>query len=68
MENGIKEFFEMGGYATFIWTSYGLSSFVLVALTYLSFRKLRKTQTELAPLEEQRLARRKEMRAKRVTS
>ncbi len=50
----------MGGYGSYIWTSYGISAFVLIGLTLLSLRKLRQIERDLQPLEnERRAARRK---------
>lgn len=52
MEDIVK-FFQMGGYAPFVWSAYGLSAFVFVGLYALSMRSLRQTEAELAELEGQ---------------
>ncbi len=44
-------FFEMGGYAGFIWPAYGAVAVVLVGLMVLSRRSLRSAETELAALD-----------------
>jgi len=47
-------FFEMGGYAGFIWPAYGAVTVVLVGLMVLSRRALKAAETELAALESQK--------------
>ena len=44
-------FFEMGGYAGFIWPAYGAVTVVLVGLMALSRRALKAAETELAALD-----------------
>ncbi len=44
-------FFEMGGYAGFIWPAYGAVTVVLVGLMALSRRALKTAETELAALD-----------------
>ncbi len=44
-------FFEMGGYAGFIWPAYGAAAVVLVGLMVLSRRALKAAETELAALD-----------------
>ncbi len=44
-------FFEMGGYAGFIWPAYGAVTVVLVGLMVLSRRSLKAAETELAALD-----------------
>ncbi|MDH3335924.1 MAG: heme exporter protein CcmD [Rhodospirillaceae bacterium] len=39
------EFFEMGGYAAFVWPAYGLSAGVLVLIAWLSIKDLKQTQS-----------------------
>ena len=53
------EFLEMGGYGTFIWTSYGVSAVVLIGLVISSLRRLRQVERELKPLEDNRRSLRK---------
>ncbi|WP_405054281.1 heme exporter protein CcmD [Telmatospirillum sp.] len=45
-------FFEMGGYARFVWPAYGLVSVVALGLLVMSLRGLRCRQKELAALQE----------------
>ena len=47
-------FFEMGGYAGFIWPAYGAVTVVLVGLMVFSRRALKAAETELAALDPQR--------------
>jgi heme exporter protein D len=46
------EFFDMGGYGAFIWTSYGVSAVILTSLVVTSVLRLKKTERALAPLEQ----------------
>lgn len=48
----LPEFFAMGGYAVYIWPSYGLTALVLVALLGLTLRKNRQLKTIENHLEE----------------
>jgi len=41
----VGEFFEMGGYAAFVWPAYGLSAGVLVLIAWLSIKDLKQTQS-----------------------
>jgi heme exporter protein D len=52
------EFFHMGGYAFFVWTSYGIAFFVLVVNVVLPWRRERRLLKELA--RKSRRARRRE--------
>lgn len=47
-------FFEMGGYAPYVWGSYGLTVLVLAALIYLSIRRLRAAERMLSLLQQSR--------------
>jgi heme exporter protein D len=47
----ISEFLDMGGYAGFIWPSYGAVIAVLAVLLWLSLRGLKAAERELAQLE-----------------
>lgn len=51
---GLSEFFNMGGYGSFIWSAYAISAVILVALTIVSLRQLKSIERALAPLEEDR--------------
>lgn len=39
----MAEFFDMGGYAAFVWAAYGLSAIALVWLAASSWRQLKKS-------------------------
>jgi len=45
------EFFHMGGYAFYVWTSYGLALIVLLANVLAPFRQRRKILADLARRE-----------------
>ncbi|MEP0336857.1 MAG: heme exporter protein CcmD [Alphaproteobacteria bacterium] len=47
----ISEFLDMGGYAGFVWPSYGAVIAVLAVLLWLSLRGLKAAERELAQLE-----------------
>lgn len=55
----MSEFFSMGGYAAYVWGSYGLALIVLVGLLVASMRYLRSTETMLKALEQARPQRRR---------
>ncbi len=55
----MEEFLNMGGYGAFIWPSYGISFLILAFLVVLSFRRLRRIERTLKPLEQDRRARRR---------
>ncbi|MFT6556735.1 heme exporter protein CcmD [Sneathiella sp.] len=57
----MEEFLNMGGYAAFIWPSYGISAAVLGLLAFQSVRRLRKVENELAPFDAERQKRRNKM-------
>ncbi len=59
----MTEFFDMGGYAAYIWPSFGVSAFVLVALTIQSYRRLTNLKAELVLLEAASPRRRRSSRA-----
>ena len=48
----LTSFLFMGGYASFIWPSYGIVAIVLLILVVLSFRTFRFQQRRLVLLEE----------------
>lgn len=54
----MSEFFAMGGYGAFVWSSYAISAVILIALLVTSVRRLNKIERELVPLEAARLERR----------
>ena len=43
----MSEYFAMGGYAAFIWPSYGVAALLLVVLFLLSARRLRAAERAL---------------------
>ena len=47
-------FFEMGGYAAYVWPAYGLATLVVVGLLILSVRRLRSAERMLTLLEQAR--------------
>lgn len=54
----MAEFFAMGGYAWYVWPSYGIAAAVLVGLLVASVRGLRGQETTLKALEGARPRRR----------
>jgi heme exporter protein D len=44
-------FLDMGGYAAFVWPSFGLTAVVLIGLLVLSLRALRAEEAELRALQ-----------------
>jgi heme exporter protein D len=49
--DSIAAFLAMGGYARFVWPSFGLTLIVLAGLLVLSLRGLRAAEAELAALQ-----------------
>ncbi|AUG54117.1 heme exporter protein CcmD [Thalassospira marina] len=47
----MSSFFEMGGYAGYVWSSYGLTTIALIVLLMVSMRGLKKSRRDLAHLE-----------------
>ena len=47
----MTEFFNMGGYAAFVWPALGLSALVMAALYIQSYTSLRARQAELDTLQ-----------------
>jgi heme exporter protein D len=58
----MADFFAMGGYAAYIWPSYGLTAVVMLGLLALSLRELKDNEATLKALE----ALRPNRRAKRA--
>lgn len=52
--DAINQFFAMGGYAGFVWPSYGLGAVVMGALLVVTLRTLRKSEAELKLLQDSR--------------
>ncbi len=48
----VAEFFHMGGYALYVWPSFGLTAAVLAGLLVASLRALRAREAALAALTE----------------
>jgi len=53
----LNEFFHMGGYAFYVWTSYGIALLILLANVVIPLRQRRKVLTDIA-----RAAKRRERR------
>ncbi len=49
----MAEYFEMGGYAAFVWPAYGLAALFMLAMLIASLRAVRHRETLLAALERQ---------------
>ena len=43
----MNEFLEMGGYARYVWSAFGISLSVLIATVWLTKRQLRQTRERL---------------------
>ena len=54
----IAAFFQMGGYAAFVWPALGLTLLVMLGLLVATLRQLRARQRRLAELEAQGASRR----------
>jgi heme exporter protein D len=54
--SAISEFFQMGGYAAFVWPAFGVTAAVMVGLAITSQRRLRANETALAALQAERRA------------
>jgi heme exporter protein D len=52
MSSSFMNFISMGGYGIFIWSSFGLSTVVLISLFIQSRRLLRVSEAELISLQE----------------
>lgn len=42
----LMEFLSMGGYAFFVWSSYGLTTIILLAVVFWSSRQLKQSRTQ----------------------
>ena len=51
--DSLSSFFEMGGYAVFVWPSYLVTAFVLTILFVTTLRYLRTNEAELKDLQGQ---------------
>jgi len=54
MMDALGEFLAMGGYAQFVWPAYLITAVILVVLTGLSLRDLRREEATLRTLRGQR--------------
>lgn len=50
----MREFLDMGGYAVWVWSSYGLSAVGLIGLLIWSLRTLRAREREFEALKRER--------------
>jgi heme exporter protein D len=48
MTSGLREFFAMGGYGLFVWSSYGLTALLLIGNLVLALRRERRVLQELS--------------------
>ena len=49
----MSDYFEMGGYAAFVWPAYGLSALVMIGLVVTAWRNLKVRERDLARLRDQ---------------
>ena len=49
--DSLSTFFAMGGYAGFVWPTYGVSAVVLIGLLAASLRDLKASEADLARLQ-----------------
>ncbi len=52
MTGPLSEFFAMGGYAFYVWASYGAAAIALGVLAYISYRRDRVTAARLETLRQ----------------
>ncbi len=52
----LSEFFDMGGYAVFVWSSYALALVVLIANVWLPWQRHRQSLRKLKRLQRQQKA------------
>lgn len=52
----LRTFFEMGGYALFVWSGYGLAAIAMIGLLVASLRTLRAREKEFAAVRRNRPA------------
>lgn len=56
--DAVSEFLNMGGYAAYVWSSYGLALVLLVGLAVVTRQAMRRNERQLARLQAAREARR----------
>ncbi len=54
--DSLRAFFEMGGYAVFVWSGYGLAAIAMIGLLAASLRTLRAREKEFAAVRRNRPA------------
>lgn len=54
----MTDYFAMGGYAAYVWPSYGLTAVVMIGLLVMSLRELKDNEATLKALENLRPGRR----------
>lgn len=54
----MTDYFAMGGYAAYVWPSYGLTAVVMIGLLIMSLRELKDNEATLKALENLRPGRR----------
>jgi heme exporter protein D len=47
----MNEFFNMGGYAVYVWSAYGITAFLLMGLVFWTVLVLKNSEKELKALE-----------------
>ncbi len=52
--DGLHDFFDMGGYAVWVWTSYGVSALGLIGMLVWSARTLKAREKEFEDLKNSR--------------
>ena len=63
----MMQFLEMGGYAGYVWSSYGIAAFALIVLLVTTMRGLKRSRSDLAQLETLLKARRPRRRKARTS-
>jgi heme exporter protein D len=48
---GLRDFFEMGGYGAYVWPAYGVTALVMLALLVATLRRLSARQKAISELE-----------------
>jgi heme exporter protein D len=49
--SGLAQYFAMGGYAVFIWPSYGLGLILLAGMVIAAYRRMRLAETAIEEVE-----------------
>jgi heme exporter protein D len=64
--DSISAFFDMGGYAFFVWLSYGVSAFLLATLVYSSHNNHKNVKNKIAQRLQREIKLRKAAKAKQT--